>query len=100
MENYIGGYCIIRSDRAGVFAGIVKCRDGAEITLTDCRRLWYWSGAASLSQLAEEGVKRAAECKFTMPVQEITILGTIEIIPTSEKAESNIRKVPEWKTRK
>lgn len=90
-------YYIIRADRAGVFAGNIKERNGNEVTLTNARRLWYWDGAASLSQLALEGVKKPNNCKFTVAVSEITILEVIEIIPCTAMAEENIKKVKEWK---
>ena len=90
-------YYIIRADRAGVFAGNIKERNGNEVTLTNARRLWYWDGAASLSQLALEGVKKPNNCKFTVAVSEITILGVIEIIPCTTMAEDCIKKVKEWK---
>ena len=90
-------YCIIRSDRAGVFAGNIKERNGREVTIENVRRLWYWCGAASLSQLAEEGVKKPRDCKFAMEIPEITVLDVIEIIPCSAEAEANIKAVPEWK---
>ena len=57
-------YYIVRADRAGVFAGHIKSREGQEVTMTDARRLWYWDGAASLSQMAVEGVKKSQNCKF------------------------------------
>lgn len=90
-------YYIIRADRAGVFFGNIKNRNGSEVTMTNVRRLWYWEGAASLSQMAVEGVKRPNNCKFTVTVPEITILGVIEIIPCSAEAEQNIKAVPVWK---
>ena len=90
-------YFIIRADRAGVFFGNIKERNGSEVTMTNVRRLWFWSGAASLSQLAVEGVKDPRNCKFTVTVPEMTILGVIEIIPCSETAERIIKAVPEWK---
>lgn len=90
-------YCIIRTDRAGVFAGTIKERNGSEVTLTDVRRLWYWDGAASLSQLAVEGTSKPRNCKFTVVVPEITVLGAIEIIPCTEEAEASIKGVKEWK---
>lgn len=88
---------IIRADRAGVFFGEIKERNGAEVTMTNCRRLWYWNGAASLSQLATEGVKKPGDCKFTVTVDEMTILGVIEIIPCTAKAVESINRVPVWK---
>ena len=90
-------YYIIRADRAGVFAGNIKERNGSEVTLTNARRLWYWAGAATLSQMAVGGVKRPKECKFTVAVNEITILGVVEIIPCSSAAEKSIKEVKEWK---
>lgn len=94
MENK---YCIIRCDRAGVFAGIVKARNGREVTITDCRRLWHWEGAASISQLAVDGTKMPRDCKFTVTVDEIILLDAIEIIPCTKTAETSIRGVPTWK---
>ena len=90
-------YYIVRADRAGVFAGNIKEREGSEVTMTNVRRLWYWEGAASLSQMAVDGVSRPGGCKFTVTVPEMVILGVIEIIPCSEKAEESIKAVKEWK---
>ena len=88
---------IVRADRAGVFFGDIKERNGSEVVMTNVRRLWFWSGAASLSQLAIDGVANKSNCKFTVTVPEMTILGVIEIVPCSEKAIENINSVPEWK---
>lgn len=88
---------IIRADRAGVFYGEIKERNKDEVVMTNVRRLWYWDGAASLSQLATEGVTRPNNCKFTVIVPEMTILGVIEIIPCTEKAIESIESVRTWK---
>lgn len=94
MENK---YCIIRGDRSGVFAGVVKEHKGHEVTLTDARRLWYWDGAASISQIALGGVKKPHNCKFTVTVDELVVLDAIEIIPCTAAAEADIKAVGEWK---
>lgn len=96
-ETNIGKFVIIRGDRSGVFAGNLAARDGREVQLTDCRRIWYWDGAASISQLAIDGTSKPDDCKFPAPVKEITILDAIEIIPCTEKAEASIKAVREWK---
>lgn len=93
----LGKKVIIRADRAGVFFGTLKEKNGNEVVLTDCRRIWYWSGAASLNQLAMEGVKRPYKCKFTIVVPTIMILGVIEIIPCMEEAIKSIESVSVWK---
>jgi len=88
---------IIRTERAGVFFGEIKERNGQEATITNCRRIWYWSGAASLSQLAVEGTTRPRDCKFTVIVDEMTVLGVIEVIPCTAKAIESINSVQIWK---
>lgn len=90
-------FYIVRADRAGVFFGHILERVGSEVTMTNVRRLWYWSGACSLSQLAVDGVKNPGECKFTVIVPEMTILGVIEIIPANEAAVKSIEAVKPWK---
>lgn len=90
-------YYIIRADRAGAFFGNIKERNGSEVTLTNVRRLWYWDGACSLSQLAVEGTRNPRDCKFTVVVPEMIVLGVIEIIPCSDAAVESIKSVKEWK---
>ena len=88
---------IVRGDRSGVFFGTLTAKDGTEVTLENCRRLWYWDGAASISQLAVNGTTNAKECKFTVTVPEIIITDVIEIIPCSAGAIKSIEGVKEWK---
>ena len=88
---------IVRADRAGVFYGEIKERNGSEVVMTNVRRLWYWDGAASLSQLAVDGTATPDNCKFTVVVPEMTILGVIEIIPCCDKAVRSIEGVAVWK---
>ena len=94
---YEGKKVIIRADRAGVFVGTLKNKNGSEVTLTNCRRLWYWDGAASISQLAVDGVTKPNNCKFTVAVEEILVMDTIEIIPCTKKAIKSIEGVKAWK---
>lgn len=88
---------IVRGDRSGVFYGTLAARDGREVTLHKCRRLWYWDGAASISQLAVNGTTAPQNCKFTVCVDEIVILDAIEIIPCTDEAITSIEGVKEWK---
>ena len=92
-----GKYCVVRGKHFGVFAGTIESMEGNTVLLKDARRLWYWDGAASLSQVATEGVKEPRNCKFTVTVRSVLLLDVIEIIPTTELAEQNIKEVPEWK---
>ena len=88
---------IVRGDRSGVFFGTLVGKDGGEVKLEKCRRLWYWDGAASISQLAADGTTNASGCKFTVTVDSIIILDAIEIILCTDTAIKSIEGVREWK---
>lgn len=90
-------YVIVRTYSAGVFAGYLKTRKEREVTLLNARRLWYWDGAASLSQLAMEGVSKPQNCKFPQEVDSIELLEAIEILPCTQKAKDSIAGVAIWK---
>lgn len=91
-------YCVVRTYSAGVFCGYVKSRSGKEAVILDAIRLWKWSGAASLSQLAMEGVKSPHDCKFGMPITtEMELTEVIEVIEMTELAKLNIKNVKSWK---
>lgn len=91
-----GVYAIVRTYSAGVFAGTIQSRDGKEIILTNARRIWYWEGAASLSELASKGTSKPSGCKFPAPVPEVLLTEVIEILPTTETARKSIEEVPTW----
>lgn len=97
MESNIGKKVIIRGDRSGVEYGTLVAYKGREVTLHNARRIWYWDGAATLSQLAKEGTKNPENCKFTVYVDSITILDAVEIIPCTDKAIISIEGVKAWK---
>lgn len=90
-------YVIVRGRDSGVFFGTIKERNGQEVTLNNVRRLWYWDGAASISQLAKDGTRAPENCKFTVTVDEILVLDAIEIDTCTEKAANSILGVKEWK---
>ena len=87
---------IVRSYGAGVFAGEIESRSGKECVMVNARRLWYWSGAASLSELAMKGVSKPGSCKFPAPVTRVTLTDVVEILDVTPEAEASIRGVPVW----
>ena len=93
--------CIIRSYGAGVFFGYVKERkaelNGVNVVAVDCKRIYYWSGACSLTQLAIDGTKDGGNCKITEAVTVQEINNVIEIIPVTAKASASIDEVKPWK---
>ena len=90
-------YVMCRTYSAGVFAGYLSKRDGQEVTLKKARRIWRWSGAATLSQLSTDGTSDPSGCKFPCEVDEILLLQAIEIIPITDKAKKSIAGVEIWK---
>lgn len=90
-------YVIVRTYSAGVFAGEIETQKGQEVVMVNARRLWYWDGAASLSQLAMEGVSKPENCKFPCEVDRVYLLQVIEILDVTEKAKLSIKGVPIWK---
>ncbi len=92
-----GKYVIVRTYSAGVFAGHMESRSGREVVLTNARRLWYWSGAASLSQLANEGTSSPKQCKFPAPVARVELLEAIEILDVTAQGQASIEGVAEWR---
>jgi len=89
-------YVIVRTYSAGVFAGNLESRNGREAIVRNARRIWYWDGAASLSQLAMEGTKKPENCKFPCEVDKVELLEVIEILYTTKEAEKSIKEVPIW----
>lgn len=96
-KEMLNNKVIVRGDRSGVFFGTLTKKDGREVELENCRRLWYWEGAASISQLAADGTVSPDSCKFTVTVSRIAILDAIEIIPCTDKAIESIEGVKERK---
>ena len=92
-------YVIVRSPQAGVFAGILASRTGQEVLLQDARRIWYWAGATTLSELAILGPAKPGDCKFAAAVSEVLLTEAVEILPVSVDAETVIRGVPIWSVR-
>ena len=90
-------YVIVRTLSAGVFAGYLEKREGQEVVMIKARRIWYWDGAASLSQLAMEGTSKPQNCKFPIAVERIELLNVIEILDCTEQAKKSIEGVSIWK---
>ena len=93
--------CIIRSYGAGVFIGYVADQkaelNGVNVILKQAKRIHYWDGACSLTQLALEGTKKPNNCRITDAIESQFIANIIEKIPVTDKASKNIDEVKIWK---
>jgi hypothetical protein len=97
-ENFDGmEYKIVRTYSAGVFAGYIEKKEGMEVTMRNARRIWYWDGAASLSQLAMDGTSKPRNCKFPKEVDCVVLTQVIEILDVTKKAKASIDGVAVWK---
>ena len=91
------GRVIVRTRSAGVFFGkLDRAEVGSDGRIYAARRLWYWDGAATLSELATEGPSKPNDCKFPTPVEWIDVAGIIEVLPVTENAAAAIDGVPVW----
>ena len=88
---------IVRCNGAGVFFGEIVKREGDVMTLANVRQLWYWDGAASLMQLAKEGVSKPRNCKFTVTLDSVEVFNVIEVLPCTDQAVESINNVAAWR---
>lgn len=68
---------------------------GLSVTLKNSRRIHYWKGACSLSQVAMDGIGTG---RVAIELPEIQIENVIEIIPMTESAIENLKNQPVWKS--
>lgn len=97
-HSMIGKKVLIRSYASGVHFGTLQSETftpaGKVVTLTDSRRIHYWQGAASLSQVALEGINSG---RVAMALPAIEVVNVIETIPLSDAAITNLENQPVWK---
>ena len=80
-----GDFVLIRTYSAGVHFGTLENKEGQEVTLKNARRLWSWTGALSLSEIAMNGITISGS-KISVPVDEIVLTQAIEIISVNKKS--------------
>lgn len=85
MSIKIGDFVLIRTQSAGVHFGTLLERQGQEVVLFNARRLWSWSGALSLSEIAMKGITISSS-KISVPVDEIILTQAIEIISVNKQS--------------
>ena len=84
---------IVRTYSAGVHYGHLVSRRGREVRLTGSRRIYYWTGALSCSELATRGP--GAGSRIGDPIS-VTLTEAIEIIDCSPAAAKAIEAYPRW----
>lgn len=99
-SNLIGKHVIVRSDMAGVFFGILTKKEGTELTLKNARKFYYFSGANTVEDLANQGALNKENCKMTVAVDEIVISNFEQLLPCTKESIKQNNSIPEWKYKK
>jgi hypothetical protein len=85
-------YVIVRTYSAGVHFGLLKATydapQGMRVHLSEARRIYRWSGAFTLTEIANNGV--SIDSKITETLNNVYIENAIEILPLADKAKINI----------
>jgi len=87
---------MIRSHSAGVFVGDIESEDGQTVVVTNCRWIWMWKGAATISELAQKGTTKPEECKFPAPVDRVKLFQVVQILDVTPEAEASLNSVKIW----
>lgn len=91
--------CIIRTYSAGVFFGRIRIEEieNKACKVLSSRRIWSWTGACSISQIAKDGLPNNDTCKIAVEVEGSYLTEIIEVIPCTEKSILSIEGITEWK---
>ncbi len=81
-------FVVVRTYSAGVHFGYLDTQEGTEVVLKDARRIWNWSGANTLNEVATAGV--AAGSKISVAVPSIKLTEAIEVIETTAAGQKSL----------
>lgn len=89
---------IARIDRAGVFHGTLDHIDNDILRLKDARRIYYWEGALSVTDMASIGLTGG---KISAPVSAVEFMREkiVELNECSDDASKSIEAIKVWKQR-
>ena len=95
-SNLIGKKIIARIDRAGVFHGVLEHKDAETTRLSKVRRIYYWEGPISVTDMSVVGVR--AGSKVTLPAMEVEFqtASVVELIACDKKASEAIEAITPW----
>jgi hypothetical protein len=91
---FIDKHVLVRTYSAGVFVGILKIKSGTNVVLENARRIWKWSGAFTLSEVATKGITKTGS-RLAVAVELTELSQAVEIIGTTEAARKTYEVVNE-----
>ena len=86
----IGEFVIARTYSAGVHCGTLEECNGTAVLLSNARRIWQWTEAFTLNEIANSGCGESS--RISQPVPKILLTQAIEIIPCTKKAQTNLKR--------
>ena len=81
---------LVRTYGEGVHVGLLSSRNGMEVELLDCRRLWRWRGANTLQEAALRGVSMTEHTRLSEPLPSITLTTVIGLYPVQDAAKESL----------
>jgi len=84
-ETVLTNRCVIRCRNAGVHVGEIVDRNELVLKVKNSNRIWKWSGAFTLSEVAMNGVDRSnSRIAALLPAMDLTTNDVCEVIPIAE----------------
>lgn len=93
-------YVIVRCTQAGVHAGFLEKQTKDHLILRDARRIWYWNGAASISEIAVYGLnpnKTGSKIAAVVPTTQLRQSDICEVNACTATGEASVRGAAEWR---
>ena len=99
-SRYIGKRCIVRSNQAGVYVGVVAEAHPDGVTLeAGARQLHYWSAGGSCLQIAESGIKQTGS-RVTAPSSSPLVVAAgaqfVAAHQMTDEAWKTVQSCPIW----
>lgn len=88
-------YCIVRSRNAGVVCGYVDYdnTNSTTVEVHQGRQMWRWDSAFVLLDMAESGVRKESDCKFSEPQRKQKVFNACQLIECSANAAESLKAV-------
>jgi hypothetical protein len=90
-----GSLVLVRDDKAGVHVGTLVALSAEAVTLSNARKVWYWTGAASVHGIAVRGLSQAGS-KVAPMVSEVISFHVCEVVEMTNEGYASVMECPEW----
>ena len=96
-KDFINKHVILRDDKAGIFFGILKGIEANKVVLLhDVRKIYKWSGANTIEDIAMKGIINHENSKVTIQVNSLLLGNFDQIVICTKEAITDLNKIPIW----